>query len=70
MSLMGPSSKDLLIYATEKGNSKLTIPLFFLIKKTDGSVASTFNLNDTNIEEVEPPSNYDYKFKLVSAKSP
>ena len=68
MSLMGSSSANLLIYATL--SSKPFIPLFYQIKKTDGSVASTFYLNDTMIGDITPPSYYNYKFKLMSAKSP
>ena len=65
---MGSSSINLLVYAT--ASNKPNIPLFYLIKKTDGSVASTFYLNDTNLGEISPPSYYNYKFKLMSAKSP
>ena len=68
MSLMGISSTNLLVYATASNNPN--VPLFYQIKKTDSSVASTFYLNDTNIGEITPPSYYNYKFKLMSAKSP
>ena len=47
MSLMGSSSTNLLVYATASGNPY--VPLFYLIKKTDGSIASTFYLNNTVI---------------------
>ena len=65
---MGSSSKNLIVYATASNNQN--VPLFYLIKKTDGSLASTFYLNDTNLGEISPPSYYNYKFKLMSAKSP
>jgi len=65
---MGSSSTNLLIYATS--TSKPFIPLFYQIKKTDGSVASIFYLNETNIVGITPASFYKYKFKLMSAKSP
>ena len=65
---MGNSSENLLIYATASNNP--LVPLFYLIKKTDGSLESTFYLNDTNVGEITPPSYYNYKFKLMSAKSP
>ena len=68
MSLMGSSSINLLVYAT--ASNKLNVPLFYLIKKTDGSIISTFYLNDTNVGEITPPSYYNYKFKLMSAKNP
>ena len=44
--------------------------MFYQIKKTDGSIASTFYLNYTEIGDIDPPSYYNYKFKLMSAKSP
>ena len=47
MSLMGNSSTNLLIYATASSNPY--VPLFYLIKKTDGSIDSTFYLNDTGV---------------------
>lgn len=65
---MGSSSTNLLIYATSSSNQ--FVPLFYQIKKTDGSVVSTFYLNETNIGGITPPSFYNYKFKLISAKSP
>ena len=68
MSLMGSSSTNLIVYAT--ASSKPFVPLFYLINKIDGSITSTFYLNDTNVGEITPPSKYDYKFKLMSAKSP
>ena len=68
MSLLGSSSLNFLVYATSSSNPY--VPLFYLIKKTDGSIASTFYLNDTNIGYITPPSYYNYKFKLMSAKSP
>ncbi len=68
MSLMGNSSLNFLVYATASTNPN--IPLFYLIKKTDGSIESTFYLNDSAIGEISPPSYFDYKFKLISAKTP
>ena len=68
MSLMGNSSKNFLVYATSSNNPY--VPLFYLIKKIDGSIDSTFYLNDTTIGEITPPSYYNYKLKLMSAKSP
>ena len=47
MSLMGTSSTNFLIYATASSNPY--VPLFFLIKKTDGTIDSTFYLNNTSI---------------------
>ena len=68
MPLMGSFSTNLLIYATASNN--LYVPLFYQLKKIDGSVASTFYLNDTGIGNIVPNSYYSYKFKLMSAKSP
>ena len=65
---MGTNSKNLLIYTSASSNPY--IPLFYLIKKTDGSLDSTFYLNNTNIGYIAPPSFYKYKYKLMSAKSP
>ncbi len=68
MSLMGSSSMNFLVYATASSN--LYVPLFYIIKKTDGSIESTFYLNETEIGEITPPSYYNYRYKLMSAKSP
>jgi hypothetical protein len=68
MSLMGASSTNLLVYATASNN--LNVPLFYQIKKTDGSIASTFYLKDASIGNINPPSADNYKFKVMSAKSP
>ncbi len=65
---MGSSSTNFLVYATASNN--LYVPLFYQIKKTDGSIASTFYLNETGVGKIAPPSYYNYKFKLMSAKSP
>ena len=54
MSLMGSSSTNLLVYATASSNPY--VPLFYLIKKIDGSIASTFYLNNTNVGYITPPS--------------
>ena len=68
MSLMGSSSNDMIVYATASNNPY--VPFFYKIKKIDGSIESTFYLNDTTIGQIAPPSYYNYKFKLISAKSP
>ena len=68
ISLMGTSSENLLVIATSSKNPY--IPLFYQIKKLDGSIASAFYLNETEISDIIPPSYYSYKFKLISAKSP
>ena len=45
MSLMGNSSTNLLVYTTSSINPY--VPLFYQINKIDGSINSTFYLNDT-----------------------
>jgi len=65
---MGSSSTNFLVYASASSNPY--VPLFYLIKKTDGSTDSTFYLNDTAIGDITPPSYYNFRFKLMSAKSP
>ena len=68
MSLMGTSSKYFLVYATASSNPY--VPLFYLINKSDGSLASTFYFNQTALGYIFPPSYYNYKFKFMSAKTP
>ena len=68
LSLMGNFSTNFLVIATSSKNPY--IPLFYQIKKVDGSIASAFYLNETEISDIIPPSYYSYKFKLISAKSP
>jgi hypothetical protein len=43
MSLMGSSSSNFLVYTTSSSNPY--VPLFYLIKETDGSITSTFYFN-------------------------
>jgi hypothetical protein len=44
---MGTSSNNMLVYATASNNPY--VPLFYKIKKSDGSIESTFYLNNTSI---------------------
>ena len=69
MSAMGSLSLYLVLYATRSGNPY--IPLIFRIRKTDGLIVDTVQINDpTNIGDVNPPSKQSYRYQFMSARSP
>ena len=54
MSAMGNSSQNLILYATK--SSSPYIPIISIISKTDGSIVRTFEINNSKIGKINPPS--------------
>jgi hypothetical protein len=58
----------LVLYATK--TSLPFIPVIFTISKSDGSIVRAFEINDSQIGLVNPPSKQEYRNSFMSATSP
>ena len=58
----------MVLYATK--TSLPSIPVIFTISKSDGSIVRAFDINNSQIGLVNPPSKQEYRNSFMSATSP